>query len=589
MRPKAPPQELAAVYLPIVRGYLLAIGLYYTAITVSHLYGRSGQEAFLMAAVAGTSAAVCVALWRRLAKPATLLFLEMAAVAGACCLLGNILIDQALSFTSHQLVYHLLIALAVAVAGPTPRIAFSSVAVSLVSMVLLARFAPPSDTADYPFMALAAGFVAVGMSALMRGAVLRELRARLAAEELNRKLGDELALNEALRRTAQALAQSEQAANRTKSEFLATITHELRTPLNGVLGMAQVMAMGDLDQDQRERLEVILSSGRALLSTINDVLDISKIEAGRLELSPTTFDLDDLAADLAGLYGGLAAEKGLAFELDVAPGAGGWRVGDDVRLRQVFANLLANALKFTDRGSVQATLSADGEVAVFQVTDTGVGVPADMADRLFQKFVQADASTTRRFGGTGLGLAICREIVEQMGGEIGFTSRPGEGSCFTVRVPLPKTAKAVSAADLPTAKPFQRAVRVLVADDNPVNRMVVETLLAPMGVTTRDADSGLAALEAWEAEPWDLVLMDIHMPGMDGLAAAAEIRARERANGRPRTPIVALTASVLSHETDRYLAAGMDDFVAKPLELTRLTAVLEELLAASQPAAVRSA
>nr|QQZ49142.1 hypothetical protein JKL49_18630 [Phenylobacterium glaciei] len=260
---------------------------------------------------------------------------------------------------------------------------------------------------------------------MTRGVVMRELRARLAAEALNRQIERELATNQTLRIQAQDLARIADSANRSKTEFLATISHELRTPLNGVLGMAQAMSADPLSKPQRSRLGTIQESGRALLSIINDVLDISKIEAGRLELSPSVFNMAGFAQDLAALYGGLAQERGLDFSLEITPDAKGWRRGDEVRLRQVISNLLSNALKFTEVGSVTARIDADGDLLKVLVTDTGLGIAAERAPQLFEKFVQADASTTRRFGGTGLGLSICREILGLMGGRSISPVRPG--------------------------------------------------------------------------------------------------------------------------------------------------------------------
>lgn len=560
------------VYGPLVRVYLLVVGLYYCVIAGVHPFVEGGGAA--MSVMAVVTAVYCLSFSWRLRKPASPGLLEIATLGANGLMLGNVLVDQALHFEEHQLIYHMLLAIAFATAGPTRRVSYPSVAASLISMIVLSVQAPAALSDNSVFMALATAFVALGMSTLMRGAVLRELNARLAAEQVTGQLREELARNEELRRTAQALALSEQLANRTKSEFLATITHELRTPLNGVLGMAQVMAFEELSEAQRARLAIIQGSGRALLATINDVLDISKIEAGKLELSPTVFDLGQVADDLQSLYGSLAKEKGLPLTFEVDPAARGWRRGDDVRLRQVMSNLLSNALKFTEEGAISVFIRTEGDLVRVSVADTGIGVAPERAPFLFEKFVQADASTTRRFGGTGLGLAISREIVGLMGGDIDFTSAAGEGSCFTFQVPLPKAA-APGAEILGDQAADLDRVRVLVADDNAVNRTVVQTLLAEFGILSVSADCGESALAAWEQEPFDLILMDIHMPGMDGLAATAAIRARERAEGRARTPIVALTASVLREETQSYFAAGMDDFVPKPIELSRLMQAIQ--------------
>jgi signal transduction histidine kinase/ActR/RegA family two-component response regulator len=571
-----PRQELVAIFRPVVRGYLLAVGCYYCIIAAQHPLYEQGHALWILTSLAGLAAVTCLAFgWMMTQEKVGPLGVEAAALNANVFLLANVVASQVLHFDERKLVYFVIMALCFATAGPTRRITYPSVAAALTCLILMA---PPELREEYGFLGLASAFGAIGMSALMRGAVVRELRARLAAEALNRQIEEELARNNQLRLHAQELARREQAANRTKSEFLATITHELRTPLNGVLGMAQVMALSELDSVQRERLDTIQSSGRALLATINDVLDISKIEAGRLEIVAAPFDLDRLIQDLVALYGGLAADKGLAFDLQIEPGAGGWRMGDEVRLRQVFANLLSNALKFTERGGVSVRITHEFGRTRFSVADTGIGLSAGQAPDVFQKFVQVDASTTRKFGGAGLGLAICKELVELMQGRISYTSLPSEGSCFVFEIPLAATGEVVEQPGLQRTSGLSRPVRVLVADDNPMNCIVVQTLLSQFDIASEAVGSGAEAVRAWEAGGWDVILMDIHMPDMDGLTATQEIRARQRSGGWPHVPIVALTASVLNHETEAYFAAGMDDYVAKPIELARLMAVLRAVI-----------
>jgi signal transduction histidine kinase/ActR/RegA family two-component response regulator len=559
---------VAAVFAPVVRGYLFTAGLYYCVIAPLHPFYSEGAGRWILLAIALASAACCLAWALRLRRPSSLAVLELAALTGNAFVLGNVLVDQVMHFQEHQVFYLLLMPIAFALAGPTRRVAYASVAASLAAMIFYARQATGEVWENAGFLALVVASISIGMSHLIRGAVLRELKARLAAERLSERLRTELERNA-------ALALSEQAANRTKSEFLATITHELRTPLNGVLGMAQAMSGGELDGEQRQRLQIIQRSGQALLSTINDVLDISKIEAGRFELVEAPFDLGEMADHLAALYGSLARDKGLAFAFEIAPQARGWRMGDEARLRQVFANLLSNALKFTEAGSIVARLAIDGERLTFHVEDTGVGVPDGAAPHLFEKFVQGDASTTRRFGGTGLGLAISREIVERMDGAVRFEPGARGGSLFEVEVRAPEAEAPQAQADEAGAL---APLSVLVVDDNAVNRKVAVTLLAALGVTAREAGSAAEALDAWGVQAWDAILMDIHMPQMDGLEATAEIRRRERQDGRPRTPIIALTASVLAHETAAYRQAGMDDCVAKPIELAKLVEALQACL-----------
>ena len=346
--------------------------------------------------------------------------------------------------------------------------------------------------------------------------------------------------------------------------------------------MAQAMAMGEVTDQQRERLEVIRQSGESLLAILNDVLDLSKIEAGKLELEQAEFDISELARGAHGAFAATAQAKGLAFDLRVERGARGVYRGDSVRVRQILYNLVSNALKFTEAGAVAVTVSRKAKLLSIGVTDTGIGIAPDKLASLFQKFEQADASTTRRYGGTGLGLAICRDLAELMGGSVRGASAPGQGATFTVDLPL----KRISAQTTqPAASVAERredvvgiSLRVLAAEDNGMNQLVLRTLLEQVGVDPVIVANGREAVEAWAREPWDLILMDVQMPEMDGPTATGVIRARERAEGLPRTPIVALTANAMAHQVAEYRRAGMDDVVAKPIEATRLYAVIQDAL-----------
>ncbi len=402
-----------------------------------------------------------------------------------------------------------------------------------------------------------------------------------------------LAQSRAALRQARQLAhereQAAEAANAAKSAFLATMSHEIRTPLNGVLGMAQAMAADDLAPPQRERLRVIQQSGQALLAILNDILDLSKIEAGKLTLEQSDFDIGELAAGAHAVFAGLAESRDLRFALTIEDDARGVYRGDPTRVRQILYNLVSNAVKFTQAGEVRVVISATDEGLRLHVADTGVGIDPEALKRLFQKFEQADASTTRRFGGTGLGLAITRELAIMMGGRVNVWSEVGKGSVFTVELPLARVGATAVAPPTPVQAPERdvagvvRTLRVLAAEDNEVNRLVLQTLLAQAGVEPTLVENGRLALEAWRREPWDLILMDIQMPEMDGLAATAAIREEERTAGRTRTPIVALTADALAHQTASYAARGMDGFVAKPIEAIRLFEALN--LALEPPAA----
>jgi len=381
-------------------------------------------------------------------------------------------------------------------------------------------------------------------------------------------------------RAARARAQEKEvaaeAANRAKSAFLATMSHEIRTPLNGVLGMAQAMAAEELSDLQRDRLSVIHRSGESLLAILNDLLDLSKIEAGKLELESIEFDLGEVARGAHSAFTALANKKGLSFCLDIEEAAGRYQ-GDPTRLRQILYNLISNALKFTEQGEIRVVAVREGETLVLSVRDTGLGISEENQSKLFGKFDQLDSSTTRRFGGTGLGLSICRELAQLMDGDISVTSHEGEGSCFTLRVNLPRIGDAKPPAALAPAAPPElksASIRVLAAEDNSVNQLVLKTLLHQLGVDPTLVDNGQAAVEAWENAQWDVILMDIQMPVMDGLTATAKIRGRELETGRARTPIVALTANAMSHQVEQYMATGMDTHVAKPIEAAALFAAL---------------
>ncbi len=367
-----------------------------------------------------------------------------------------------------------------------------------------------------------------------------------------------------------------ESANAAKSTFLATMSHEIRTPLNGVLGMAQAMAGDELSERQRDRLSVIHRSGEALLAILNDVLDLSKIEAGKLELEHMEFELAEVARGAYSAFTALANKKGLSFALDIERARGRY-VGDPTRLRQILYNLISNALKFTEQGEIRVTAVREGGMLCLSVRDTGVGIARENLEKLFAKFDQLDSSTTRRFGGTGLGLAICRELAHLMKGEIGVESELGLGSKFTLRVPLERVGEEKPVAAMAPARSAESqdiALRVLAAEDNAVNQLVLKTLLHQMGVDPTVVENGELAVKAWEEGDWDVILMDVQMPVMDGLTATALIRNREADLKRPRTPIIALTANAMSHQVEQYVAAGMDGHVAKPIQAAELFEVL---------------
>jgi CheY-like chemotaxis protein/anti-sigma regulatory factor (Ser/Thr protein kinase) len=363
------------------------------------------------------------------------------------------------------------------------------------------------------------------------------------------------------------------------------MSHEIRSPLNGVLGMAQVMELSGLGSPHREHLKVIRDSGETLLAILNDVLDLSKIEAGRFELDDHVFDLAHTVATACRPFALLADQKDVAFDTEIAPDALGAWCGDSVRLRQVLSNLASNAVKFTHQGQILLHVSATDEGLTFTLSDTGIGIAPQHIAGLFEKFVQADSSTTREFGGTGLGLAICRELVERMGGTLRMDSTPGKGSTFAFRLPFAR-AEAADAPPPPAADDDIRALRILAAEDNATNAFILRALLEPAGVDLRTVANGREAVDAFHADDFDLILMDVQMPVMNGIEATRAIRERESENRLSPTPILALSANVMSHQILEYELAGMDGVVAKPVDAGKL---IEAIAAAMERGTLGSA
>lgn len=387
-------------------------------------------------------------------------------------------------------------------------------------------------------------------------------------------------LNKA-RKTAEAKAAA-------KSQFLANMSHEIRTPLNGVLGMAQALAQDDLPPETREKLQVLLESSRTLMTVVNDILDISKIEAGKVEISPVAVDVRTGLKNIVQLYKPQAAEKGIDLRLELDIDLPQTLMFDPVRGRQCLTNLISNAIKFTETGSVRVCAAlpphSDGDLLELRVVDTGIGIDADGVSRLFENFNQVDNSSTRKFGGTGLGLAISRQLARAMGGDVTVESELGRGSTFTLTFQAPQTdAEPVRNVKPESQRAEFKGVRLLLVDDNPINRKVAQMFLRPFGLDVTEASNGEEALAAIEAGTFDIVLMDIHMPVMDGREATKRIR--ESDEPWRDIPIVALTADAMPGDRERYLGMGMSDYLAKPLEQRELFAVLNNVLRRAREAA----
>jgi PAS domain S-box-containing protein len=371
-------------------------------------------------------------------------------------------------------------------------------------------------------------------------------------------------------------------ASRTKSMFLANMSHEIRTPMNGVLGMAEVLEATLTDPEHKRMIGTIRKSGETLLNILNDILDMSKIEAGKMELEDVPFSPVDLAERVEDLHRLMAEEKGLDFEVLVSTGADTRRMGDPFRVQQILHNLVSNAIKFTDRGEVTVEVSGRlGKPLTLEVRDTGIGMSPEEIERLHEEFRQADSSVTRRFGGTGLGMAITRTLVHRMGGEISVQSAKGAGTTVRVTLPLQVTEAAPEAAPPSAFQAGQNrldGLRILAADDNGTNRSVLELMLSRSGAQVTTVEDGLQAVNAWEPGKFDAVLLDIAMPVMDGKGALEAIRAMEAAAGSGRVPIIAVTANAMSHQIVEYLIWGFDSCVSKPLTMNDVTKAILSML-----------
>ena len=394
--------------------------------------------------------------------------------------------------------------------------------------------------------------------------------------------------NKALRDANDAAEEARVRAERAsaaKSDFLATISHEIRTPMNAVISAGHLLRRTPLTRDQREPVDMLLNAGDVLMGLLNDVLDVAKIEAGKMELELADFDLEDRLTGLARLWGAKAEDKGVEMRLHITPGTPARIRTDALRFQQVLSNLLSNAVKFTDHGEITLSAGRDGDRLWFEVRDTGCGVPDEMAERLFGHFEQADAGTTRRYGGTGLGLAISRKLAELMGGDLRLVPHEGKGSVFRFETPYRPAAQGASPAH---AEPVFAAAqsgsrRVLVAEDHEVNRRILALMLEPAGYELTFAVDGALAVEAADVQPFDAILMDMQMPVMDGLQAVTRIRAGQGPNAA--TPVIALTANALDHHRAAWAQIGVTAFLTKPIYPESLFAALGQAVAEPRAAA----
>lgn len=575
--------ELVAIYAPMVRSYALILGVYYILLTAGHLLVLKGDLAIVMACLAATSGVLILTLrftLLRAIKDLSLLglgvfFINLLAIT-------NVVTHTSYAGDEAQFVYLLMLAFASAILGPSLRVVGATLSLVAISAVFLTVTGTEAMLVSKVFTGVTAVVGSFAASLFLHRMVQSQVDFRVQSSDL-------LEIVERERIRAQNMADEADFANRAKTDFLANMSHELRTPLNGVVGIANTLAATKLDAQQKEMVDLIDASGRTLARLLSDILDFSKIEAGKVEIEREAFDLRaelDASALLLQTY---AADKKLQFGVTYGEHARGWFYGDATRIKQIVANLVSNAVKFTNQGEVQVFIgwSEASEILEIKVCDTGIGFDKEIGRRLFQRFIQADTSITRRFGGTGLGLAICRGLIEAMGGGLNWESEPGEGSTFIVRIPLeremaPSLTASPDASQYPVASDADAPLRILAAEDHPTNQKVLRLILEPLGIDLTMCEDGMAALKAYQSSRFDVVLMDMQMPIMDGLSATQAIREHERAYHLPATPVVMVTANAMRQHRDQAIEAGANSHLAKPYTPSSLMIAIEAALAEAQ-------